>query len=461
MKICVADDEQEVRHSIVVKLSESHPHANVFDVGYGLEALEQIKLIRPELVFLDIRMPELDGLDMLAKVMHALPKTKVVMLTGYSHFEYAKKAVHYGASDYLLKPADVDELKQLVHTAYDRLSEQLAIELSGALQGGGQGTTKIQGTFFGNVSPWFDDRVPKSIVFEDGSNHTESHPNAICGFDCQGQRVLIVPAEPAYTGGSFRDSGELSRIWPVEWKAWETKRFYGNGALHSGRYRSNADSAGGCRLSVVRAVKTADREKLDEALSVWMQELQRLQADVVREECAKLVTLLDSDLTEGQTFRILEHGPKESWLREAERFPSWQELKTWLLEWVMRRFDQLHPASVTRGSADWFDKALSLLEQRADMDITLESLAAEAGVHPVTLSRMFKQQTGLSFIRYLTKKRMEKAKRLLASGDQPITKLAESLGYQDHRYFTTLFKNEWGMTPGDFRKLHGSGCGNK
>lgn len=216
--------------------------------------------------------------------------------------------------------------------------------------------------------------------------------------------------------------------------------FYGNGAVHNGRYRSNADSAGGFRLAIVRAVKTADREKLNEDLSLWFQELQRLQADVVREECAKLISLLDSDLTEGHTFSILEYGPKEIWLREMEHYPSWLELRSWLQEWVMKRFDQLHPATAPKGSAEWFEKALSLLEQRADMDITLESLAAESGVHPVTLSRMFKQQTGLSFVRYLTWKRMEKAKRLLLSGDQSIAKLAESLGYQDHRYFTSLFK---------------------
>lgn len=458
MKICVADDEKEVRHSIVLKLTESHPYANVFDVGYGFEALEQIKLIRPELVFLDIRMPELDGLDMLAKLMDALPKTKVVILTGYSHFEYAKKAVHYGASDYLLKPADIDELKQIVQTAYDRLTERLDIELSGALQGGGLEAAKIRGICYRNVSLWFDDRVLKLIVFEGGPIPDETPVNVICGYEWQGQRVRIVAVEPPYSGISFRDSGELARIWQAEWRTWETKRFFGTGAVHSGRFRSNADSAGGFRLSVVRAVKTADREKLYEVLSVWFQELQRLQADVVREECAKLVSLLDSDLTEGQTYSILEHGPKEIWLREVERYPGWTELRTWLQEWVIKRFDQLHPA---RGSSDWFEKALNLLELRVDMDITLESLAAKAGVHPVTLSRMFKQQTGLSFVRYLTRKRMEKAKRLLTAGDQSIVKIAENLGYQDHRYFVSLFKNEWGMTPGDYRKRYGLNIGEK
>ncbi|MBA2938759.1 response regulator [Paenibacillus sp. CGMCC 1.16610] len=456
MKICVADDEKEVRHSIVMKLTESHPYANVFDVGYGYEALEQIKLIRPELVFLDIRMPELDGLEMLANVMNALPKTKVIMLTGYNHFEYAKKAVHFGASDYLLKPADVDEIKQVVQLTYDRLTEQLGMELNGAL-----GTTMIEGLFYRNITYWFDDRVRKLILFEDEVVHAETHAKAICGFECQGQKVLIVTAEPSYSGGSFRDSGEFTRLWPVEWKTWETKRFFDIDVFHRGRFRSNADSAGGLRLDVVRAVKAADREKLNEDLSLWIQELQSLQANVVREECAKLISLLDSDFTEGQTFNILEYGPKEVWLREVERYPTWQELRTWLQEWVMKRFDQLHPVTVPRGSADWFEKALSLLELRADMDITLESLAAEVGVHPVTLSRMFKQQTRLSFVRYLTRKRMEKAKRILISGDQSIVKIAESLGYQDHRYFTSLFKNEWGMTPGDYRKQHGSSFGEK
>lgn len=458
MKICVADDEKEVRDSIVLKLTESHPYANVFDVGYGFGALEQIKLIRPELVFVDIRMPELDGLDMLASIMNVLPKTKVVILTGYNHFEYARKAVHYGASDYLLKPADVDELKQLVQSAYDRLAGRLGTELSSALLGFGPETTEIRNMFFRNVSLWFDDRILKTIVFEDSPVVTETHPNVICGFRWQEQEVLIVATDPAYSGVSFRDSGELARIWQAERRAWETKRFFGDDTAHSGRFRGNAaDLSGSLRLNVVRAVKAADREMLQEAMSRWIRELQKLHADVVREECAKLVSLLDSDLSDAQTYCILEHGPKENWLREMERYPSWLELRNGLQEWVMKRFDQLHPPAVLPGSSDWFEKALHLLGQRAGMDITLETLAAETGVHPVTLSRMFKQQTGLSFIRYLTRKRMEKAKQLLVSSDQPIAELAKCLGYQDHRYFATLFKNEWGITPGDYRKQVGSG----
>lgn len=62
MKICVVDDEQEVRMSILQKLNALFPDDEIFDAEFGHQALERMDMVRPDLAFLDIRMPEIGGL---------------------------------------------------------------------------------------------------------------------------------------------------------------------------------------------------------------------------------------------------------------------------------------------------------------------------------------------------------------------------------------------------------------
>ncbi|MFR9535066.1 MAG: response regulator [Rikenellaceae bacterium] len=66
--------------------------------------------LRPDIVITDVRMPQMDGLEMLQQTKNKVPYHTIV-LSGFDEFEYAKKAIHLGVSDYLLKPVDLDELK--------------------------------------------------------------------------------------------------------------------------------------------------------------------------------------------------------------------------------------------------------------------------------------------------------------------------------------------------------------
>lgn len=86
-------------------------------------------------------------------------------------------------------------------------------------------------------------------------------------------------------------------------------------------------------------------------------------------------------------------------------------------------------------------------------DLSLEACADGGGVHPNTLSRIFKEITGTNFIDYLTQVRLKKSKELLAFTHIKITDIAEQVGYQ-HNYFNRLFKKHEHMTPGQYRDLN-------
>lgn len=83
-----------------------------------------VKENHPELVFTDIRMPIMDGLDFLKEVKKNNAEVKVVMISAYADFEYAKKALRYGAEEYLLKPIDEQELRECIGK-FEQLKQQV------------------------------------------------------------------------------------------------------------------------------------------------------------------------------------------------------------------------------------------------------------------------------------------------------------------------------------------------
>lgn len=122
-QIMLVEDEMLVRESMAQntnwdKFGFAPPH--VFE--NGRQALEQLESVLPDVVITDICMPFVDGLELARNIYEKFPDTIVVVLTGFSEFSYAQKAIRYHVHDYLLKPVSPKE--------FDQLLENLSAELS-------------------------------------------------------------------------------------------------------------------------------------------------------------------------------------------------------------------------------------------------------------------------------------------------------------------------------------------
>ncbi|MCL5063081.1 MAG: sigma-54 dependent transcriptional regulator, partial [Nitrospirae bacterium] len=107
-KILVIDDQKTVCYSLQRFLqSEGY---NVHTATSGEDALSVLNDVKPDLVIMDVRMPEMDGLEVLRKIKESHPKVQVIMMTAFSTTEKAIEAIKLGAYDYLAKPFDNDEL---------------------------------------------------------------------------------------------------------------------------------------------------------------------------------------------------------------------------------------------------------------------------------------------------------------------------------------------------------------
>ena len=111
--VIVAEDEELLLTNLVQKIQKADPDFLVAGTAQtGDQALALVEKLSPDLVITDIRMPVMDGITLLTKVREQFPFTKFIITSGFSDFEYAKKAITLKVSDYLLKPVDSEELKE-------------------------------------------------------------------------------------------------------------------------------------------------------------------------------------------------------------------------------------------------------------------------------------------------------------------------------------------------------------
>ena len=121
-RVVLVDDERLIVRGLSSVVPWAEFGCEVAGTAYdGLGGLEMIRSLKPDIVLTDIRMPNMDGLTMLAAIHSEYPRIQTAVLTAYRDFDYARKALTLGVCRYLLKPSDLDELKEAVRVMVSRL----------------------------------------------------------------------------------------------------------------------------------------------------------------------------------------------------------------------------------------------------------------------------------------------------------------------------------------------------
>lgn len=118
IKILVCDDEENIREAVKLIL-EKEPYALSF-ASNGQEAIRKTKTLKPEVILLDIKMPKLCGLDAIEQIKSHSPKSKIIMISGYSQPQVIKEALARGTADYLPKSFSGKQLKDSIKAILKR-----------------------------------------------------------------------------------------------------------------------------------------------------------------------------------------------------------------------------------------------------------------------------------------------------------------------------------------------------
>ena len=116
IRVLLVDDEAEFLETLIKRMKKRD--IDVDGVGSGEEALTILNEDPVDVVVLDVKMPDMDGIDVLREIKRRHPLIGVVMLTGHANIEVAVRGMELGAFDYLMKPIDIDELLYKIEDAY-------------------------------------------------------------------------------------------------------------------------------------------------------------------------------------------------------------------------------------------------------------------------------------------------------------------------------------------------------
>lgn len=214
IKILIADDQELIRDSLRIVLS-GNPDFSVNTAANGIEVVRTVRRDKPDVILMDIRMPEMDGVQCTQIIKENYPEIKIIILTTFDDDEYIFSALKHGASGYLLKGISADRLMEAIHKVY-------------------HGNAMINEDIAGKVVKMFSQMARENTavitVDEDYIKEITESEWKVIGLVSKGLSNKEIAAELFLTEGSvrnylssvlkkldLRDRTQLA-IWAVQWR---------------------------------------------------------------------------------------------------------------------------------------------------------------------------------------------------------------------------------------------------
>jgi len=131
LKVLIVDDQAGVRFLLDIVVRESGHKS--YMAQNGMEAIEMAFSIKPDLIFMDVRMPLIGGLEALGKIKAAKPEIQVIIMTAYGSEQTVSEAKSKGAWCYIAKPFDVEEIKELLKKFVDEFDDFAESKVAGCM----------------------------------------------------------------------------------------------------------------------------------------------------------------------------------------------------------------------------------------------------------------------------------------------------------------------------------------
>ncbi len=516
-KLLIVDDEETIRIGLASMVNRLLPHWEVTGSCEDADqAWEQVNACPPDLAIIDIGMAGTSGLELALRLNTEKPEINKIMLTGYDKFAYVQSALRAGVTDYLLKPVQRNELVDAFGKVESLLAERsrqskLMLEKavaewtitqkSGSLSmleelldaeglleedirygivlrygEGVAGTVDAAGNAETGertgkgVQPPRKSWLAPYLNAEAGAVRTvDVVLSNVCEMAFIAGRGVPTAIERLERGERPMDDGDAGSLVPIGFGEptydlrllptafRQAQEMLYRNVQSPGEDVPGAESERMNRLAV--AIEMNDLKAANGMLEQWRQELRkpgerhpvrdfarvfRFVAFFVGLQTSRapssLLTELSANITR-LSGRLLFTGDPETLLEAVDHFIG----------------------KVSTFKPDTFDKRKIIGKVRELMrrefmnpDFSLEHAALNVHLNPTYLSELFKDTTGRKFIDYLTDIRLDEARRLLHETDMKMYEVCQSVGYTSSKYFSTLFRKKFGVTPTAYRDGPGS-----
>lgn len=462
--ILIVDDEKITREGISQLINWQQYGFEVIGLAEnGKVGLEIARELLPDLIITDIKMPEMSGLEMIEILRRENISSEFIILSGYSDFEYAKKAIKTGVISYLLKPIDEDELiesllsySKRVKPANNDLKTALINKLFGHDDTGLNQYAQINFCWVvegesSDIKQRLENLKIEYIELEYLGKALFVLLTKEITDDFSSLFVNIFKGEGSVISTGWQTANDSLKDVPQKLMDLNRQRYLFDNSLiwpeGLRRFRSTVDAEEGNIDSFIEEILnpsinvTSNNNyyariknlafNKDEAINLMLFDYYQLRT--------KLQQTLNIGLPDYH-FEMINELYETKQLREAiEIFSSY--VKKYQLQ-----------ISTHLGNKNTMHQIIQYIDTNFVEEITLKSMAEQFGYNRSYLGKKFKEETKKSFNRYLEDKRMEQAVKLLTATNLPIYEISNQTGYKNEEYFYKIFKKHFLVSPNEYRK---------
>lgn len=526
-RIMLADDEGIVIDSLKFIIEKNFAGmCEIASAKTGRSVIELAESFRPDIAFMDIQMPGINGIDAMRELKKGNLNTVFVVLSAYDKFDYAKEAINLGVLEYVNKPFDQKKIVSVLRKAMqvvdgEKLKRSKELEIKEKLE---------------TIVPIIENGLIQGILtHEHFKEDIDNYRTLLSINEEYGYMMVLVSGQEQVgnymTGAvaaSIRTQKEYMdiRLLIEDYFKGFTGSVMGNKLpllLTCEKDRLTFDE----RTDIIgRAEKLAERleEKFDFTFRIGIGSVKPFEslAESYSEAVMALIRSTESvahadDVRPGceyeenyprnlelSLFENVKAGNINAAVAEANRFFDWMsdsysgnlsDIRLKIIEFVLwaerlayengghvyhflSRTDYLPAVSQMQcldemriwfvehigeavkmidsgqdeGSMSAVSQAKAYIDGNYMKELSLDDVSREVDISPYYFSKLFKNETGVNFIDYLTNIRIEKAKALILSGTMPMKEICGAVGYQDPNYFSRIFKKNTGKTPTEFKE---------
>ncbi len=512
MRIIVVENEIRIREGICKLITNvGNNHEIVGEASNGREGLQLIMEKQPDLVITDIKMPVMDGLEMLKEMNRKKYTTKAIVISAYSEFSYAQQAIALSVSEYLLKPVTVDHLTNSLR----KVEEQYASERFSNPKTLSALENVLNGIIFGGL------KIDEDILFCLNDKYQISKQSRFVELIVRisGNFESVIDQVKEDVKSMFYEEEGVSfcildvskeKSFLVVFYGLKNESEFGNwiknktSGLHQ-KYLNNhltfglvfVDGPGYLKADYLNLFSNMDWGiTLGSGAFICYPDVIRIQtvpcsypinienelkAALCENNMQRAYQLIDQFIRFfGDKKMYLPKEVKESYVRftwviiniaKEIGIIDYQQLEQQkLLEAMMdsqnyselqdeliRFIKKLNPLKLDDNLVDISPiimRMKSMIHEFYQTGITLDEIAERLNITPEYLGAMFHKEMGINFSGYIKKCRINKAKELLLGTQLKLYEISEKIGYTDAKYFSRVFKECTGQHPADYRKTH-------
>ncbi|OAB47918.1 response regulator transcription factor [Paenibacillus antarcticus] len=467
----VVDDEKWIVEGIKAGVNwKKYGFEVIGDAENGKDALQMIKDLRPDLVLTDIKMPDMNGLELIKNGKIASPETLFVVLSGHAEFAYAQKALNYGTFSYCLKPFEIEEIHSMLNKASECLQDKLkapirsfSTEMYEAICS--SNTVKMNQLLKDNNMPVHSNSQITPIVIQ-GVDSTSVDYNL---------RQLSFPLNFRRQGYLVRD--ELKDDFLRQWRLIQPSSSFSAGVGYPISdvvdLEASLEAASLAAYGIFSTGNAGIYQATNQASISINETLKEINHALDHKDQIQFVKILEStrDLFHNGTFTI-----KDAYLiytaamylfyREGNRtnsrfFEGYEHLYIHygnidimideMIKETYDHFTEAISASVLNVAHKKVKEIVIHLHGNFTQEITIQGLANKFFLSPNYLCQLFKKEVGETIVEYVSRLRIEYACKLLKETEYTIYQVGETCGFQDYFYFTRIFKRYNKITPTQYR----------